>query len=218
MRSIHHTPLLIIEFLLLTLGMPLLLYWVLPLRYLLPMLWLTALYSYIVLRRRAPEVLAQCWKNNTLTAVNIRPILLRFLGYASLLTLLTLWLEPESLFGFVRENPGFWLLVMVAYPLFSVIPQEIIFRTFFFARYKPLFPNTGAMILASAFMFGFAHILFQNWVAPLLCVAGGVLFARTYAKHHSLWLVSLEHALYGDFIFTIGLGRYFYHGSVAAAL
>ncbi len=43
---------------------------------------------------------------------------------------------------------------------------------------------------------------------------GGWLFADTYRQSRSLWLVCLEHALYGDLIFTIGLGTFFYHGAV----
>src|SRR5690606_19736697 len=130
--------------------------------------------------------------------------------------LLTWWLRPDLLFGFVREKPAFWLLVMFLYPLLSVIPQEIIFRSFFFERYRNLFTHPATMIVASGIAFGFAHILFHNWVAPLLCLIGGIMFATTYHRHRSLLLVAVEHALYGDFLFTLGLGRYFYHGTVAA--
>jgi uncharacterized protein len=120
---------------------------------------------------------------------------------------------PELLFGFVREKPLFWLIVMVMYPLISVVPQEIIFRRYMFDRYKTAF-SPRVLVLVSGVGFGFAHIVFGNWVAPVLCVIGGIMFAQTYARTRSLALVSLEHALYGDFIFTLGLGRYFYHGAV----
>jgi membrane protease YdiL (CAAX protease family) len=97
-----------------------------------------------------------------------------------------------------------------------VLPQEIIFRLFFFERYRGIFKTRELMIIASGLAFGLAHIIFENWVAALLCAVGGILFAMTYTRHRSLALVSLEHALYGDFVFTVGLGYYFYHGSVAA--
>jgi membrane protease YdiL (CAAX protease family) len=74
-----------------------------------------------------------------------------------------------------------------------------------------------ALVLISGAAFGLAHIVFNNWVAPVLCAVGGVLFAHTYHKTRSLALVCLEHALYGDFVFTVGLGRYFYHGAVGAS-
>jgi hypothetical protein len=41
---------------------------------------------------------------------------------------------------------------------------------------------------------------------------GGVLFSKTWEDTGSLFLVSLEHALYGCWIFTLGLGEWFYEG------
>ncbi len=218
MRALHSKPWLMAELPILMIGLPMLLYYALPTKYLLPVIWSAGLYSYLVLRHTAPEVTRDLWSRHALIAANIVPMLKRFACCAALLTLLTRLFAPALLFSFVRTQPAFWLLVMVAYPLLSVIPQEIIFRSFFFARYKHLFTTPRLMILASGIAFGFAHILFHNWVAPLLCLLGGVMFARTYHQQRSLLLVSLEHALYGNFLFTLGLGRYFYHGTVAAAL
>jgi hypothetical protein len=48
----------------------------------------------------------------------------------------------------------------------------------------------------------------------LFCAIGGVFFARTYTARPSLALVVAEHALYGCFLFTLGLGHYFYHGAI----
>ena len=98
-------------------------------------------------------------------------------------------------------------------PLLSVVPQEIIFRRYLFTRFETIF-TPAMMVLVSGLGFGFAHVVFGNWVAPLLCAIGGIMFAQTYARTRSLALVSLEHALYGNFVFTVGLGRYFYHGAV----
>ncbi len=214
----HSKVWLMAELLILMIGLPLLLYWALPVKYMLPVIWTAGLYSYLILRQTSPELVRELWSCHSLTAANITPILKRFACCAVLLTLLTWLFAPTLLFGFVRTQPAFWLLIMIAYPLLSVIPQEIIFRSFFFARYKRLFTNQRLMILGSGLAFGFAHILFHNWVAPTLCVIGGLMFARSYHLHHSLLLVSIEHALYGNFLFTVGLGRYFYHGTVAAAL
>jgi membrane protease YdiL (CAAX protease family) len=69
------------------------------------------------------------------------------------------------------------------------------------------------MLVASAVAFGFAHIILGNWIAVALCTIGGLLFALTYQRSGSLLLVCIDHALFGNFIFTIGLGRFFYHGS-----
>jgi membrane protease YdiL (CAAX protease family) len=61
-------------------------------------------------------------------------------------------------------------------------------------------------------VFCYAHIFYLNPVAVLLTLVGGILFAHTYLKSGSLWVSSMEHALYGNFAFTIGLGYYIYSG------
>jgi membrane protease YdiL (CAAX protease family) len=119
---------------------------------------------------------------------------------------------PQMLFSLVRSAPILWLAIMILYPLFSVLPQEFLFRAYFFRRYQALFGRGSAMIAASAIAFGFVHIVFGNWLAVLLSAIGGILFSTTYLRTASLTLVWLEHALFGDFLFTIGLGRFFYHG------
>lgn len=218
MTTPHSKPWLIIELLVLMIGLPALLYAVLPVKYLLPIIWSAALYGYSITRYTLPHTLAEWWLRSGITWRNLRPILRRFAFAALLLAGATWALAPEMLFSFVRERPAFWLLIMCLYPLLSVIPQEIIFRAFFFSRYRRLFPSPVLMIAASGIAFGLAHILFHNWVAPLLCLIGGMMFAQTYQRTRSLLLVAIEHALYGDFIFTLGLGRYFYHGSIAVAV
>ena len=67
----------------------------------------------------------------------------------------------------------------------------------------------------SGFCFGLAHLFFANWIAPVLTALGGVIFARTYSRSGSTMLVSVEHSLWGNFIFTIGLGWYFYAGAIS---
>jgi len=122
-----------------------------------------------------------------------------------------LWLiEPRLMFLLLRKHPGIWLLIMVAYPVLSVFPQELIYRAFFFERYRPLFGRELGMIAASAAVFAFGHIIFHHWISVVLTLAGGWLFATTYRRTSSLLLVCAEHALYGCAIFTIGFGEYFF--------
>lgn len=120
------------------------------------------------------------------------------------------------LFSLPRERPTLWLIIMVFYPLVSVYPQEVIWRAFMFHRYARLFPQRWSMIGASAVAFGYAHLVFHNWLAIGLCVIGGVLFARTFDRSRSTLASWIDHALYGCLVFTIGIGRYFYSGSVGA--
>jgi membrane protease YdiL (CAAX protease family) len=46
----------------------------------------------------------------------------------------------------------------------------------------------------------------------VLSFFGGLIFAWRYLRTNSFWAVALEHALYGNLIFTIGLGVYFFTG------
>ncbi len=145
-----------------------------------------------------PQLLPVLWRD---------AILLILLGLAVRI------FAPEFLFALVRRQPRFWALIMLLYPLLSVCPQEFLYRTFFFQRYQPLFGSGRGMIAASSLAFSFVHIIFGNWLAIGLCCLGGLLFSLTYQRSGSLLLASIDHALFGNFIFTIGLGQFFHHGS-----
>lgn len=127
------------------------------------------------------------------------------------LLLLTALFWPQWLFVLPLERPWVWLLVLVFYPVLSVYPQELIYRAFFFHRYHVLLPRRWLFGLNVA-AFSFLHIVFLNPVALALTLIGGYFFARTYLQTRSLAAVSAEHALYGGWIFTVGLGSYFYRG------
>jgi hypothetical protein len=142
----------------------------------------------------------------------LKTLLLRFILVGTALYLFTLVFVPEALFKFPQSRPGFWMLVMVLYPLFSALPQELIYRAFFFHRYRSLFRTSRQMIWASSLAFAFLHIIFQNPIGVLLTIPGGYLFSHTYARTNSLVLTGIEHALYGNLVFTVGLGLYFYRG------
>lgn len=101
---------------------------------------------------------------------------------------------------------------MILYPILSAFFQKILFRTFFTLRYKNLFKNESFFVFINALIFGGVHILFGNFIAVIFSFFGGVLFMKTYLKSNSTLLSTIEHSLYGNFIFTIGLGHYFYHG------
>ena len=141
-------------------------------------------------------------------------IIIRWIILSIFLYLFTSELFPEKLFIIQKENPTVMYAVLFLYPVFSAFPQEFIFCTFFFKRYKSLFKKEYTLIFMSALIFCFAHVFFINWVAPLLSLFGGLMFATTYSKTNSLLLVSIEHALYGNTLFFIGLGWFFWGGSV----
>ncbi len=70
------------------------------------------------------------------------------------------------------------------------------------------------LLSASATAFAYVHIVFRNPVALGLTFLAGLLFGVRYLHTGSLFVTSFEHALYGCAIFTIGPGRWFYHGAV----
>lgn len=123
---------------------------------------------------------------------------------------LILVLHPERLFAFPAERPVTWAIVMVLYPILSALPQEFIYRTFFFHRYGNFMSLKYAPIITSALAFSFVHIIYDNWWAVGLSFVGGLLFGITYARTKSLFWVTVEHALYGCLVFTLGMGNYFY--------
>lgn len=145
-----------------------------------------------------------------------RTLLSVFLVFAAGALGIWAWLQqthPDWLFEFPRQRPELWLTVMVAYPLVSVATQEIVYRTFYFHRYGPLFgERTGFAIALNGVLFGFAHIVIGQPFAVAATVVGGCLFAARYLQTRSFWAVFLEHTLWGGFVFTIGLGRYFFTG------
>lgn len=109
-------------------------------------------------------------------------------------------------FTLPRENLTDWLMLLLLYPLLSVIPQELIFRTYFFHRYKRIMPSKWLRIIISASVFALAHIVYANWVAVSLAFIGGLLFAYTYAQSRSTFACVLEHSLWGIWMFTLGMG------------
>lgn len=131
-------------------------------------------------------------------------------GVALGVLLLVLYVEPSGLFAFPRQDPVVWMVVMLLYPLLSALPQELIYRAFFFRRYGSLFQNEKIVGYASAIAFSFLHIVYDNGWAIGLSLLGGLLLAHTWRRTRSLFWVSVEHALYGCIVFTVGMGRYFY--------
>lgn len=211
----HAKPLtLAVEFCLLFIVLPLLLL-MMPVRGLIaPVLWCATFYAITLLSRDQTRSWGQIWRgpvDKPLWNKRAKQVaLLRFIG-ASIATFAATWfIAPTMLFAFPLQKPIWWLAVMALYPLFSALPQEILFRVFFFRRYEKLFGLGSAMPIVSALCFGLAHILFQNWQAPLLSALCGWFWGSAYRRHGSLKWAAFEHAAYGCMVFTIGLGRLYF--------
>jgi membrane protease YdiL (CAAX protease family) len=204
--------LLSLEFSALFAGVPLLVYYRLLPNLPIPYLLFAALAAFLVLRSDPSFDSSHLASWNNVRS-QLLPLLARDALFLAFLGLAVRLFAPQLLFSFLKRAPGFWALVMLLYPLVSVYPQELIYRVFFFHRYAPLFGSGLLMIAASALAFGFVHIIFGNWLAVVLCIIGGFLFSLTYQHSGSLLFTCLDHAIFGNFIFTIGLGQFFYHGS-----
>ena len=139
-----------------------------------------------------------------------KTLILRSIGVLIVLTISTYLIIPEYLFFLPRKMTWLWAIIMLMYPVWSVIPQELIYRTFFFHRYKTLFPNRVSMIISSSLAFSFMHIIFENWVAIAFSLIAGIVLSIVYYNHKSLLGISIEHAIYGNLVFTTGLGTFFY--------
>jgi membrane protease YdiL (CAAX protease family) len=143
----------------------------------------------------------------------LRAVLGRTLiGWTAILVFTWALRGPQAMFLFPRARPGLWVVVLVLYPVLSAYPQELMFRTLFFPRYGPLFGRGRALVVANALLFGWAHILVHSGIAVALTAVGGLLFATNYRRSRSTLLVTLEHALYGDFVFSVGIGGMFVNG------
>ncbi|MDG5767809.1 CPBP family intramembrane metalloprotease [Balneolales bacterium ANBcel1] len=211
--SIGRKIFLTLEFLLLFLAVPALIFYdVMPFSKIGVLLAFTVFCAFI-LWRDGRFNRKKLWNTKGVRKAS-RNIFIRFIPAAVFLTVIILMLEPDQLFNMVRNDFNNWLFVVIAYPLFSVYPQEVIYRGFVFHRYEPLFPKQRFMIHVNALSFGYLHIIFGNYPAIFLTYGAGYLFARTYAETKSLLAVSLEHALYGVLIFTIGFNDYFLNSVV----
>lgn len=201
----------LLEFLLIFLAVPLLFYFeLLPLPKIAALLGVTFIAVLLLWRDESYEF-------KHLFSKPLQPDFLKSLVWKSglvalFLSILVLIIEQQHLFVFPKEQPLTWAIVLILYPFLSALPQELLYREFFFNRYESLFKREWILMLLSALSFSFLHIVYDNLWAVILSLIAGFIFARTYQKTRSLFWVSLEHAIYGILVFTIGMGRYFYEG------
>jgi hypothetical protein len=181
---------------------------------LLPLLLAAGLVTLVLLRD--PSFDRACFRRPAPGALRLRMRVVRWLASAVILAAgLWAW-APDRLLALPRHNTVLWAVVCVLYPVVSVVPQGVLYRAFFHHRYAPLFGVGRGMALAGTMAFSWAHIVFLNPVALGLTLVGGWFFARTYQESRSVPAASLEHAAYGDLVFTLGWGSYLYQGTTAA--
>jgi uncharacterized protein len=178
----------------------------------LPLLWIIAACAAWALGRDPTFDRRELWNHAPLRRQLPQILALFAAGVVVVSALVHVYL-PDLFLSLPRLHRHFWALVMVSYPVVSVYPQGLLYRTWILHRYRSVFQPEGAspalLLFASAAAFAATHLLFHSWIAVAATFPGGVLFARRYFNSRSLLVSSLEHALYGCLLFTIGLGQFF---------
>ncbi len=187
--------------------------------YILVLLWIVFIYAtliYLLVYKKKIEVRNFLKINFNKNKDYLIFITIRWLIASILLFFITQFFFPEKLFMIQKNNENILWKIFLIYPILSAFPQEFIFCTFFFLRYSSILGNYRNLIFMSAIIFCFAHIFSVNYVAPILSIFGGYFFAKTYQRTNSLLIVTLEHSLYGNTLFFIGIGWFFWGGSVGS--
>ena len=135
--------------------------------------------------------------------------LLNICNFCNLWFFYTIMLDSNLLFNLPKNYFVLWILVMLFYPVFSVIPQEIIFRVLLFERYSCLFKNQFLFIVLNSIIFAYIHLVFHNFHAFFITLITSPIFAYAYVNK-SFKTCFLVHTIGGQLVFTYGLGKYFY--------
>ncbi len=201
-----------VEFLCLFLVAPVVLAVFLPPSSLLPALF-AATIAGMVLLHRTPGFhwrdLARGWNQIDWQVVAAFALAMTVVSVGVLMAVL-----PERWLVVYRMSPWVWLAIMMLYPLFSALPQEIVYRALFFRRYGSILPPARAALVLNAVVFSLAHLLFWNWIVAMMTFAGGLVFAWAYEVRGSFPLAAVLHAVAGNIMFTVGVGALFYTGTV----
>ncbi|MGQ1785152.1 MULTISPECIES: CPBP family intramembrane glutamic endopeptidase [unclassified Saccharicrinis] len=129
---------------------------------------------------------------------------------ACILVLSVYLFDHENLFNLMRSNPQMLVLLCILYPIYSAFGQEIIYRLFLFQRYRTIFKSKVLLVLVSSLSFSYMHIIYYSHVSVILTFILGVYLSITYLKTRSVLFVSILHGIYGNLIFIVGLGNYFW--------
>ncbi len=201
-----------LEFTVLFIGVPIAMAMTIGLYPLLPVVTGFAVLSCVLLH------ITPGWQWSALTRGPVfgewRIILIYTLATTATCLAVVFTLAPHRFLEFPLNRPELWIMVVLLYPIFSALPQEIIYRSLFFERYGALFPNAATAIIANGVAFGFGHLFFGNWVTITMTGFGGAIMGWAYLRHRAVGLPWVLHAVAGQIIFTVGLGVYFYHGAI----
>ena len=161
--------------------------------------------AYVVYVSNKVGLLKSRLFNAVFSARTIRSSLVRLLIVLLATTAYGYAVEPSLLFLFPLTKPLMWLGICLGYALFSAFPLEFIYRVFFYNRYRALFGTHFVFVLYNSLLFALAHLSFGNNLILVMAFIGGLLFNYSYSKNQSYLLVSIEHSVYGCWLFTLGM-------------
>ncbi|MGY5355580.1 CPBP family intramembrane glutamic endopeptidase [Wenyingzhuangia sp. IMCC45467] len=159
--------------------------------------WISYKHRKALFKRRKPVKPPFFWK---ITLIRLLLVILASTTYV----LIT---NKETLFISISTQPILWIEMIFIYTVFSVIPQEYIYRVFYIYRYEHLFKSNWSFNLANALVFSLGHLMFNSSLVLIITLIGGFLFMNTYQKTKSMFWVSVEHLIYGGWLFTVGMGK-----------
>ena len=152
--------------------------------------------------------------NAGFTTINWKLLVYFSVACFFILSVLAFFIDPENTYYLPMNSPRLWIFIMIAYPLVSVIPQELIYRPLFFIRYKNILPSGQSLVIVNATCFCLIHLFYWNLVALFITFLGGLIFSQIYYNNKNFLEVVLYHSVGGCMIFTTGLGRFFYSGAI----
>lgn len=167
-------------------------------------LYLVSIFSLAILYFDKTFLFTSLKKKIDWKFVIIFSVIFFFLGFFYVLLV-----DKNLLFIFPKTNFKLWLIVIFIYPFLSVIPQELVYRVFFFQRYFPNINRFYFPVFLNLVVFAYGHLVFSNMHAIIITAIVSPIFTYAYLKKSFLTCVIL-HTLGGQIIFTLGLGKYFF--------
>jgi hypothetical protein len=176
---------------------------ILSVKFLLVALWLMIFYAVFILKVTKCKFSLKLFDKSQL-----KSLLLRFFLLAIVFLFASYLYTPEAFFHMAKNETKLFIFLLIFYPLVSVLPQELLYRVFFFSRYSFKLSKQKQSVF-NAVLFSFAHTLFGSSLVLILTFIGGLIFSQTYLKNRSFLLVCIEHILYGYLLFVSGIGELF---------
>ena len=167
-------------------------------------LYLVSIFSLAILYFDKTFLFTSLKKKIDWKFVIIFSVVFFFLGFFYVLLV-----DKNLLFIFPKTNFKLWLIVIFIYPILSVIPQELVYRVFFFQRYFPDINTFYFPVFLNLVVFAYGHLVFSNMHAIIITAIVSPIFTYAYLKK-SFWTCVILHTLGGQIIFTLGLGKYFF--------